>query len=189
MRHFIYNSHYFISLIQLREKNYQTFSRSSGFTLIELMIVVAVIAMLAAIVIPSYNGYIKQSKAKAFMMQADKCKGSLDKILSDGGNIGSDLECNSYFSFIETLSDETRWSIEQEYAGAFEELNNALKRAQDAQTKRSIDECKKKYSDPVDYSDCIINIEEPKALPGSEIPEVSAENMINENDGANQKIK
>ena len=40
-------------------------ARARGFTLIELMVIVAVVAILAAVALPAYQGYVKSSRAKS----------------------------------------------------------------------------------------------------------------------------
>ena len=48
-----------------------------GFTLIELMIVVAIVGILAAIAIPAYQDYIKRSKVSELATSASACKVSV----------------------------------------------------------------------------------------------------------------
>ena len=50
---------------------------ASGFTLIELMIVVAIIGILAAVAIPAYQGYIARSQMAEALSLADGLKTSV----------------------------------------------------------------------------------------------------------------
>lgn len=55
-----------------------------GFTLIELMIVVAIIGILAAVAIPSYQGYVAKAYTSAALAEVSTLKTLFDDKMNDG---------------------------------------------------------------------------------------------------------
>ncbi len=56
-----------------------------GFTLIELMIVVAIIGILAAVALPAYQDYTVRAKMSEVILAASACRTSITEIYQSGG--------------------------------------------------------------------------------------------------------
>ena len=63
-----------------------------GFTLIELMIVVAIIGILAAIALPAYQDYIARSKVTEGMGYLDSVKTSVAEYAATNGRLPASLD-------------------------------------------------------------------------------------------------
>lgn len=68
-------------------------SAQKGFTLIELMIVVAIVGILAAVAIPQYQNYITRAQVSRVMSELASLRTAVEACMMEGLDISKDDEC------------------------------------------------------------------------------------------------
>ncbi len=88
-----------------------------GFTLIELMIVVAIIGILAAVAIPAYQDYIARSQMSEAMTLLGGAKTPLAEYVADNGTLPAAITevvgtvSGRYVSAIDLVGDSTNFAL------------------------------------------------------------------------------
>ena len=70
-----------------------TQKRQTGFTLIELMIVIAIIGILAAVALPAYSDYTNRAKMSEVILAASTCRTEITEIVQTGTDLPATLGC------------------------------------------------------------------------------------------------
>ena len=82
-----------------------------GFTLIELMIVVAIIGILAAVALPAYQDYTIRAKVSEVILAMSACRTSITEVYQSGGTApaagqwGCENVTSKYVETLETDAD------------------------------------------------------------------------------------
>lgn len=79
-----------------------------GFTLIELMIVVAIVGILAAIALPAYQDYMVRGRVSELMVQGSSMKGTVTENLAAGEAAGTAAACKG-------IKDSTLSTVNMDY--------------------------------------------------------------------------
>ena len=86
------------------------FGSKSGFTLIELIVVIAILGILAGIAVPAYSGYIKKANEAADLVQLDSVKTAVDFAFIEK-NVQKDKEDSKLEKIVVNQSGETAATI------------------------------------------------------------------------------
>ncbi|MGB7542860.1 MAG: pilin [Burkholderiales bacterium] len=94
-----------------------------GFTLIELMIVVAIIGILAAVALPAYQDYTVRAKMSEVILAASACRTSITEVYQTGGTPpaangwGCENTAGGSSKYVNTITTDPNGHITVQIAG------------------------------------------------------------------------
>jgi type IV pilus assembly protein PilA len=104
---------------------------SKGFTLIELMIVVAIIGLLAAVALPAYQNYTARTRMSEVILALTRCRASITEITSSAMSLplGGGWACETtagappFSQYVESIETSDEGAVRAEIRGISQLVN------------------------------------------------------------------